>query len=202
MYIWGLISYKTARWSNHPEAVKVRDWRHKLQKTFLSNKGLPSEEVRSSISPSLLFLEWFISQDMPTLDNLFTTIETYDQMNIQYLSVRLFPQNLETVLAYRGYWSQSSKIGKVMRHIAALAADKVPKDNEFKFRDRAKVLVDKWHQILSSNKPNGADVAANGAKDDADHEAIAALDLNGNVDREHNNLIFDNGSFSMASAPG
>jgi hypothetical protein len=127
---------------------------------------------------------------MPTLDNLFTTIESYDQMNIQYLSVRLFPQNLETVLrfvAYRCYWSQSSKIGKVMRHIAALTVDKVPKDDEFKFRDRAKVLVDKWHQILSSNKPNGADVAANGAKYDGDHEAIAAPDLNGNVDGEHNN---------------
>jgi hypothetical protein len=28
-----------------PEAVKVRDWRHKLQKSFLSHKTLPKEEV-------------------------------------------------------------------------------------------------------------------------------------------------------------
>jgi hypothetical protein len=47
---------------------------------------------------------------------------------------------------------QFSKIGKVMRHINALSADKVPRDDEFKFRDRAKTLVDKWHEIASSNK--------------------------------------------------
>ncbi|KAF9474736.1 Tudor/PWWP/MBT [Pholiota conissans] len=35
-----------------PESVKVRDWRHKLQKTFLSNKTPPKPEVRSL---SLLF---------------------------------------------------------------------------------------------------------------------------------------------------
>jgi hypothetical protein len=31
-----------------------------------------------------------------------------------------------------------------MRHIAALGPEKVPRDNEFKFRDRAKVLVEKY----------------------------------------------------------
>ncbi|THU87098.1 hypothetical protein K435DRAFT_354999 [Dendrothele bispora CBS 962.96] len=103
-----------------PEAVKVRDWRHRLQKTFLSNKAVPKE------------------QDMPGMDQLFAAIESYDKMNIEYL--------------------QFSKIGKVMRHITALDADRVPKDEEFKFRERAKTLVDKWHQILgpsSTNKTNG-----------------------------------------------
>lgn len=37
----------TARLESDPEALKVREWRHKLQKTFLSsNKALPKEEVR------------------------------------------------------------------------------------------------------------------------------------------------------------
>lgn len=77
-----------------------------------------------------------------------------------------------------------------MRHIAILAHEKVPRDDEFKFRDRAKALVDKWHQILNANKPNGADAGANGtAKSDGgtDHQEVviegtAALDLNGKGD--------------------
>ena len=50
-----------------------------------------------------------------------------------------------------------------MRHIAVLPEEKVPRDAEFKFRDRAKALVDKWHQILNANKPNGTEAATNGA---------------------------------------
>ncbi|KAF9547332.1 hypothetical protein CPC08DRAFT_715826 [Agrocybe pediades] len=98
-----------------PQSVKVRDWRHRLQKTFLSNKAPPKAEA------------------MPELDELFTTVERYEEMTIEQL--------------------QFSKIGKVMRHIASLADDKVPpRDDEFKFRARAKGLVDKWHQILNANK--------------------------------------------------
>ncbi|KAK7433762.1 hypothetical protein VKT23_020589 [Stygiomarasmius scandens] len=50
-----------------PEAVIVRDWRHRLQKTFLSNKAVPKEK------------------DMPAMDQLFTAIESYDKMKIEYL---------------------------------------------------------------------------------------------------------------------
>lgn len=54
-----------------------------------------------------------------------------------------------------------------MRHIAALTPDKVPRDEEFKFRARAKALVDKWHAILGANKPseNGVETTTNGAAD-------------------------------------
>ncbi|KAF9447901.1 hypothetical protein P691DRAFT_705908 [Macrolepiota fuliginosa MF-IS2] len=108
-----------AKISTDPEAMKVRDWRHKLQKTFLSHKGHPREE------------------DMPSIDALFTTVENYDRITIEYL--------------------QFSKIGKVMRHIAVLSDDKVPRNAEFKFKDRADALVKKWQQILNANKPaNGA----------------------------------------------
>jgi hypothetical protein len=81
---------------------------------------------------------------MPALDQLFKTVEAYDKMNIQYL--------------------QFSKIGKVMRHITILADAKVPRDDEFKFKDRAKSLVDRWHSILSSNKgtTNGVDPSSTG----------------------------------------
>lgn len=81
-----------------------------------------------------------------------------------------------------------------MRHIALLTPDKVPRDDEFKFRDRANALVTKWHQILHENKPNGADNSGGGAngvvKSDggAEHqesvvEGTAAMDLNGKTDQ-------------------
>ncbi|CAA7270272.1 unnamed protein product [Cyclocybe aegerita] len=108
-----------------PQSVKVRDWRHRLQKTFLSNKTVPRADSMSEI------------------DELFTTVEKYEEMTIEQL--------------------QFSKIGKVMRHIAAQPEEKVPRDGDFKFRARAKALVDKWHQILNANKPaNGSPTSGQG----------------------------------------
>lgn len=119
-----------------------------------------------------------LSQDAPALNTLFTTVETYDKISVQYL--------------------QFSKIGKVMRHIAVLTDEKVPRDVEFRFRERAKALVDRWHQVLNANKPNGSDAgggAANGTapangsppkfeegklKEDKVTEGTANIDLNGN----------------------
>lgn len=42
-----------------------------------------------------------------------------------------------------------------MRHIHLQPSDKIPRDEEFHFRSRAKALVDKWHVILSANKDAG-----------------------------------------------
>ncbi|TFK19285.1 hypothetical protein FA15DRAFT_601847 [Coprinopsis marcescibilis] len=141
---------------NDPEALKVRDWRHKLQKSFLNTKATPKEE------------------DMPALDELFKTVENYESMTIEKL--------------------QFSKIGKVMRHIAVLADEKVPRDSELKFRERSSALVQKWQQILNANKTNGSETGAAAASNangtvpvppgTADSaftvaEATAALDLNG-----------------------
>lgn len=119
--------------ANDPEALKVREWRHRLQKTFLSNKGDPKEE------------------DMPEMDKLFRTVEAYQSITIHYLTF--------------------SKIGKVMRHIAALADEKIPNDNQYKFRERAKALVDRWQQVLNANKNE----STNGVT-----EGTAKMDLNGN----------------------
>ncbi|KAJ7085161.1 hypothetical protein B0H15DRAFT_931873 [Mycena belliarum] len=127
-----------AKLESDPEALKVREWRHKLQKTFLSNKSLPKED------------------DMPDIDTLFTAVEGYQDMNIDYLTF--------------------SKIGKVMRHIHLLEANKVPRDEEFKFRERAKALVDKWHQILNANK-GGEGAAAAAAADGAAADGAAEGDL-------------------------
>lgn len=139
--------------ASDPEAVRVRDWRHKLQKTFLNDKGTGPKP-----------------EEMPACNDLFTSIEQYDKMNIHYLSY--------------------SKIGKVMRHIHLQPSDKIPRDDEFHFRSRAKALVDKWHVILSANKDAGQ--GANGtpagssptapskvdkAEEDAPNGAAAATEV-------------------------
>ncbi|KAI0644711.1 hypothetical protein C8Q79DRAFT_790447 [Trametes meyenii] len=140
---------------NDPEALKVREWRHKLQKAFLNNKAAPKED------------------DMPTLDQLFSTVETYENMTIEYLTF--------------------SKIGKVMRHIHALSDDKVPRDDEFKFRERAKVLVDKWHDVLKANGAPESKPATNGTRKAADAEDAAASP-NG---KENGAEAKENGTASM-----
>ncbi|KAJ7349977.1 hypothetical protein DFH08DRAFT_126413 [Mycena albidolilacea] len=105
--------------------IKVRGWRHKLQKTFLSNtKALPKEE------------------EMPLMSDLFTTVEGYQNMTVEHL--------------------RFTKIGKVMRHICVLDPAHVPRDDEFKFRDRAKALLDKWHGLRNANAPNVNASANNG----------------------------------------
>lgn len=46
-----------------------------------------------------------------------------------------------------------------MRHIAALAEDKVPRNAEYNFLARAQTLVDKWHEILNSKKSEDSNEA-------------------------------------------
>lgn len=145
---------------------------------------------------------------MPGLDQLFTTVENYDQMNIHYLSVSASVISVSLFQFLILLFHQHSKIGKVMRHIAILEPEKVPRDAEFHFRERAKALVDKWHQILNANKPNGSE---NGGpliserrdeKDEGVTSATAALDLNGKTEgtRIFNSLIVSDSLFCAVSA--
>jgi len=61
-----------------------------------------------------------------------------------------------------------------MRHIHLQPSDKIPRDDEFHFRSRAKALVDKWHVILSANKEAGA--GANGTPAGSSPTAPSKLD--------------------------
>ena len=70
---------------------------------------------------------------MPACDELFKLLEDYNEMTIVHLS--------------------QSKIGKVMRHIQN--KENIPRDEEFKFRDRARALVEKWQQQIPASKANG-----------------------------------------------
>ncbi|KAG8793635.1 hypothetical protein FRB91_006031 [Serendipita sp. 411] len=53
---------------NDPEAVKIKDWRHVLQRAFL----------RDNVKPE--------ANSLPEYDEVFNTIESYQGMTIQYLS--------------------------------------------------------------------------------------------------------------------
>ncbi|KAJ7645009.1 hypothetical protein B0H17DRAFT_1186975 [Mycena rosella] len=79
---------------NDPDALKVREWRHKLQKAFLTSTSLTEDE-------------------MPALDALFTAVEEYETMSIEYLAF--------------------SKIGKVMRHHSSPRAGPGPAGRRIQF---------------------------------------------------------------------
>ncbi|KAH8090758.1 hypothetical protein HD553DRAFT_303285 [Filobasidium floriforme] len=97
--------------ANDPEAKKVKDWRHRLQRGFLG-KSMPATE------------------EMEGYNDLFTAIEDYGGMTVDYL-------------AY-------SKIGKVMKKIAALNA--IPEDGQYKFTDRATTMMSKWQTQVEQNQ--------------------------------------------------
>ncbi|CAE6404498.1 unnamed protein product [Rhizoctonia solani] len=119
-----------AAMANDPEAAKVKEWRHKLQRAFLTKTSPAPEE-------------------MAGLDTVFTTVESYDKMTVEYLSY--------------------SKIGKVMRKIIQLPS--IPSDDQYHFRQRAQALVTKWQQLIttsedgsSSNNTNKEKVASSSGK--------------------------------------
>ncbi|KAF8191663.1 hypothetical protein K438DRAFT_1970643 [Mycena galopus ATCC 62051] len=70
-------------------------------------------------------------EEMPLINDLFTTVEGYQNMTVEHLMF--------------------TKIGKVMRHIHLLEPAQVPHDDEFKFRERAKALVNKWDGLFNVN---------------------------------------------------
>ena len=90
---------------------------------------------------------------MPTCDELFKLLENYNEMTIVHLS--------------------QSKIGKVMRHIQN--KENIPRDEEFKFRDRARALVEKWQQQIPASKANGT--AKEDATKDIDARGEDAMDV-------------------------
>jgi len=121
--------------SGDAEAQKIKGWRHKLQRAFLS-KSVPTES------------------EMPGFDELFKAIENYENITIEYL--------------------QYSKIGKVMKKIAALR--NIPRNDEFKITERSAKLMELWQDKVNNvGRPSNSEAqpAANGD---------AAFKENGNVD--------------------
>ncbi|KXN84366.1 hypothetical protein AN958_12690 [Leucoagaricus sp. SymC.cos] len=93
-----------------PEALKVRDWQHELQRKLLD----PKRELRE--------------EDVPDIDIIFRAIEEYEGITVEKL--------------------QYSKLAEVLRHISTLPDDKVPGNDKFMFKQRAKVLVESWKELV------------------------------------------------------
>ncbi|KZV67155.1 hypothetical protein PENSPDRAFT_755170 [Peniophora sp. CONT] len=106
------------------EAQKVRRWRHNVQREML-----PTDEYLRQRGPLSIEIA-------RPVDVWFKEIEAYDTMTIDHL-------------AY-------SKIGKVMRHIVLLDTEALPQDvdDAFKFRKRARKLIDRWQTSLHRNPPH------------------------------------------------
>lgn len=130
------------------------------------------------------------------MDELFTQIENYEKMNIECLSVR--PPFLLSRFFFLIYSFQFSKIGKVMRHIISLPEGKIPDESEeqYRFRERAKALTDKWQLILNATKPPPTGAASSSAN--------ANANANGNLNGINGNAGGDGditlGDVSMMSA--
>ncbi|PPQ71872.1 hypothetical protein CVT24_006888 [Panaeolus cyanescens] len=126
------------RGSDIQQCLMVREWRSKIQKTFLRSDGVRPKPER-----------------MPEIHELFKTIENHT-MTIEQLS--------------------TSKIGKVMKHIAARPKCDILADDEYHFRRRAKKLVEKWIKIGNSSKTRRSDVkrdeSAVGVASNADESIV------------------------------
>ena len=90
-----------------------------------------------------------------------------------------YVQKLESYQNLEGSIIRKTKINKVLKGIMKLAS--IPKDEEFNLRERSKVLLQAWSQVLA-NEPEGAsddnaadkDGGANGNKksDESDAENV------------------------------
>lgn len=77
-------------------------------------------------------------QVLPICDEVFKHLENYEGMTVEYLSL--------------------TKIGKVMRHIESKGG--IPRQEEFRFQERAKTLVEQWSRFLTvvtGDKAKGSD---------------------------------------------
>lgn len=104
---------------------------------------------------------------MPLMEQIFSTVENYPNLTIEYLQVRLGLENEcsigdanEQNLLLTIFCQQFSKIGKVMRRIAGLSD--IPRDDEFQFKHRAQALVIKWQTILQEAEQAAKSSEVNG----------------------------------------
>ena len=88
-----------------------------------------------------------------------------------------------------------------MRHVAALTPEKIPRDDQFKFKDRAQALVNKWHNTIQSNsgKVNGANGTADGMDVDKHNSDDAAKSAKGDENTAH---VADSAGDLSGSAAG
>jgi len=123
------------------------------------------------------------NEDMPSVDARFKRIENHE-MDVESLTI--------------------SKIRKIMRRVAVLPIDRVPRDDEFKFRDRAAALADTWGALLhaASEQPQpdvegspGAPTRIHGA------DEMEVIGVNDSVEVGDSNKVQDNSNKADIDGP-
>lgn len=92
-------------------------------------------------------------EEMKQMSEFITKLEGYSELEVSII--------------------RATKINKVLK--AILKLDEIPKEAEFKFKDRSSELLGKWNKILESETPAAPPVQTNGApsKELANGEAKA-----------------------------
>lgn len=83
---------------------------------------------------------------MAVCDEVFKQLEVYEEMTIDYLRL--------------------TKIAKVLRHIGCKG--EIPRQEEFRFQERAKALVEQWSRLLTTESGDYAkrsDIKESGGTD-------------------------------------
>lgn len=63
---------------------------------------------------------------------------------------------------------RATKINKVLK--AILKLENIPKEDEFNFKSRSQVLLDKWNKLLTADAPTAPSAEANGVNGSAKEE--------------------------------
>ena len=94
-------------------------------------------------------------EDMKQMSEFITKLEGYSDLEVSII--------------------RATKINKVLKGILKL--EDIPKEAEFKFRERSTELLTKWNKILESDTPVPASAQANGtAKEQVNGESATAED--------------------------
>jgi hypothetical protein len=118
---------------------------------------------------------------MENHNKIFTDVENYTQMEFRQLQVYR-PHRPQRFPDFLINCHQETKIGKVMRHIAHADEDKLPRNADFNFKERAAKMVDAW-QAIAEREQKLIRAHANGdAANPADQSTMSADVTMGSAD--------------------
>ncbi|SJL08505.1 uncharacterized protein ARMOST_11869 [Armillaria ostoyae] len=126
---------------NDPETLKVHEWRYRLQKTFLSNKGNPKEER------------------MPEMDKLFRTVEAYQSVTIHYLTLWDFLQYLALDAQFSLFAQKWSPYSSMQLNVpSSRDGAKSPLPDSVNSLDVMQVVSEMWQgdDVSLSNRSSGS----------------------------------------------
>ncbi|KAK3330392.1 PWWP domain-containing protein [Apodospora peruviana] len=151
------------------KAKEPEEKKEKEQPATPKEPELTQEEKHARKEKEVLFLRHKLQKGLLTRDQE----PKEDEMKLmsEYIvKLEAFP-DLEVSII------RTTKINKVLK--AILKLENIPKEQEFKFKERSQVLLDKWNKLLTADgapaaAPASADAPANGVNGVAKKEVAAA----------------------------